>query len=212
MASTNSGGLLGADLVGFHTYDYTGHFLDSVHRLLGYEVAMGQVTAADRVVRADAFPMGINYEQFSSVAQTQKRKREKKVSQKTRRLPGNSFSGPSGLHQRHPPAIGSFQYVSGQKPEVQEESDSCFAGSPFTHKSGTLYTVEETARWTCGRNQRKYGTIGWMPVWYLYRSLPFHPLAALYSLADVALVTPLRDGMNLVAKEYTQPRRTGKGF
>jgi len=50
-------GLLGADLVGFHTYDYAGHFLDSVHRLLGYEVVMGQITSTDRVVKADSFPM-----------------------------------------------------------------------------------------------------------------------------------------------------------
>jgi trehalose 6-phosphate synthase/phosphatase len=62
-----------------------------------------------------------------------------------------------------------------------------------------------------GEINGKYGTIGWMPVWYLYRSLPFHPLAALYSLADVALVTPLRDGMNLVAKEYTTTKTDGKG-
>jgi len=69
-------GLLGADLIGFHTYDYTGHFLDSVHRLLGYEVAMGQITLPDRVVRADAFPMGINYEQFSSIAWDEKAQAE----------------------------------------------------------------------------------------------------------------------------------------
>jgi trehalose 6-phosphate synthase/phosphatase len=62
-----------------------------------------------------------------------------------------------------------------------------------------------------GEINGKHGTIGWMPVWYLYRSLPFHPLAALYSLADVALVTPLRDGMNLVAKEYTTTKVDGKG-
>ncbi|MCK5434188.1 MAG: trehalose-6-phosphate synthase [Dehalococcoidales bacterium] len=71
-------GLLGADLVGFHTYDYTGHFLDSVHRLLGYEVAMGQITAADRLVKADAFPMGINYEQLSNVDQDQQVQAERK--------------------------------------------------------------------------------------------------------------------------------------
>jgi trehalose 6-phosphate synthase/phosphatase len=62
-----------------------------------------------------------------------------------------------------------------------------------------------------GEINGKHGTIGWMPVWYLYRSLPFHSLAALYSLADVALVTPLRDGMNLVAKEYTATKTDGKG-
>jgi trehalose 6-phosphate synthase/phosphatase len=62
-----------------------------------------------------------------------------------------------------------------------------------------------------GEINGKHGAIGWMPIWYLYRSLPFHSLAALYSLADVALITPLRDGMNLVAKEYVATRIDGTG-
>jgi trehalose 6-phosphate synthase/phosphatase len=62
-----------------------------------------------------------------------------------------------------------------------------------------------------GEINGKHGAIGWMPVWYLYRFSPFHSLTALYSLADVALITPLRDGMNLVAKEYTATKTDGKG-
>jgi len=62
-----------------------------------------------------------------------------------------------------------------------------------------------------GEINGKHGTIGWMPIWYLYRFLPYHSLAALYSLADVALVTPLRDGMNLIAKEYTTTQTDGRG-
>ncbi|MDY7018661.1 MAG: trehalose-phosphatase, partial [Chloroflexota bacterium] len=57
-----------------------------------------------------------------------------------------------------------------------------------------------------------YGSIGWTPIWYLYRSLPFHSLIALYSIADIALVTPLRDGMNLIAKEYLATKTDGKGI
>jgi trehalose 6-phosphate synthase/phosphatase len=62
-----------------------------------------------------------------------------------------------------------------------------------------------------GRINGKYGAIGWMPVWYLYRSVPFEKLMALYTLADVALVTPLRDGMNLIAKEFVAAKNDGKG-
>jgi trehalose 6-phosphate synthase/phosphatase len=62
-----------------------------------------------------------------------------------------------------------------------------------------------------GRINGKYGSIGWMPVWYLYRSVPFEKLMALYTLADVALVTPLRDGMNLIAKEFVASKSDGKG-
>ena len=69
-------GLLGADLVGFHTYDYAQHFLNSVHRLLGYEETMGQIISTDRITRADVFPMGIDYEEYASHARDWRVQRE----------------------------------------------------------------------------------------------------------------------------------------
>jgi trehalose 6-phosphate synthase/phosphatase len=62
-----------------------------------------------------------------------------------------------------------------------------------------------------GRVNGEHGTIGWVPVWYLYRFLPFKRLVALYNIADVALVTPLRDGMNLIAKEFVAAKTNGEG-
>src|SRR4051812_21815609 len=59
-------GLLGADLVGFHTYEYTHHFLQSVLRILRYDHQMAQILTADRIVKVDTFPMGIDYEKFSN--------------------------------------------------------------------------------------------------------------------------------------------------
>ena len=62
-----------------------------------------------------------------------------------------------------------------------------------------------------GRINGKYGTINWIPVWYLSRFIPFETLVALYYIADVALITPLRDGMNLIAKEFVATKIDGKG-
>ena len=62
-----------------------------------------------------------------------------------------------------------------------------------------------------GKINGEHGTIGWMPIWYLYRSAPSSSLVALYTVADVALLTPLRDGMNLVAKEFIAARPDGTG-
>ena len=62
-----------------------------------------------------------------------------------------------------------------------------------------------------GRVNGEHGSLGWVPVWYLYRSVPFERLVALYNAADIALVTPLRDGMNLIAKEFIATRTDGKG-
>jgi trehalose 6-phosphate synthase/phosphatase len=62
-----------------------------------------------------------------------------------------------------------------------------------------------------GRINSRYGTLEWMPVWYIYRSLPFEELVAFYATAHVALVAPLRDGLNLIAKEYVASRPSGSG-
>ena len=62
-----------------------------------------------------------------------------------------------------------------------------------------------------GRINGEYGAIGYMPIWYLYRNMPFEKLTALYSAADVAMVTPLRDGMNLIAKEFVATKADGRG-
>jgi trehalose 6-phosphate synthase/phosphatase len=205
-------GLLGADLVGFHTYDYTGHFLDSVHRLLGYEVAMGQITAADRVVRADAFPMGINYEQFSSVAkdpqaQAERKRFRKKLGDCRVILSVDRLDYTKGIPQR----LEAFSMFLDRNPKFKRKVILVLLVVPSRIRVEHYIQLKKQLDGLVGEINGKYGTIGWMPVWYLYRSLPFHPLAALYSLADVALVTPLRDGMNLVAKEYTATKADGKG-
>jgi trehalose 6-phosphate synthase/phosphatase len=205
-------GLLGADLVGFHTYDYTGHFLDSVHRLLGYEVAMGQVTAADRVVRADAFPMGINYEQFSSVAQdpqaqAERKRFHKKLGDCRVILSVDRLDYTKGIPQR----LEAFSMFLDRNPKFKRKVILVLLVVPSRTRVEHYIQLKKQLDGLVGEINGKYGTIGWMPVWYLYRSLSFHPLAALYSLADVALVTPLRDGMNLVAKEYTATKTDGKG-
>jgi trehalose 6-phosphate synthase/phosphatase len=56
-----------------------------------------------------------------------------------------------------------------------------------------------------------FGTLGWNPIWYYFRPAPFEHLSAFYAKADVLLVTPLRDGMNLISKEYIAARRDRKG-
>jgi len=205
-------GLLGADLVGFHTYDYTGHFLDSAHRLLGYEVAMGQVTAADRLVKADAFPMGINYEQFSNIdrdpqVQAERKRFRRKLGDCRVILSVDRLDYTKGITQR----LEAFSLFLDRNPKFKRKVILVLLVVPSRIRVEHYIQLKKQVDGLVGEINGKYGTIGWMPVWYLYRSLPFQPLAALYSLADVALVTPLRDGMNLVAKEYTATKVDGKG-
>ena len=205
-------GLLGADLVGFHNYDYTGHFLDSVHRLLGYEVAMGQITMADRVVRADAFPMGINYQQFSGAVQDSKTHAERKRFRKKLGdcqviLSVDRLDYTKGIPQR----LEAFSAFLDRNPKFLRKVVLVLLVVPSRTRLGHYMQLKKEVDGLVGEINGKHGTIGWMPIWYLYRSLRFHSLVALYSLADVSLVTPLRDGMNLVAKEYTATKMDGKG-
>jgi trehalose 6-phosphate synthase/phosphatase len=205
-------GLLGADLVGFHTYDYTGHFLDSTHRLMGYEVAMGQVTAANRLVKADAFPMGINYEQFSNVdqdpqVQAERKRFHRKLGDCRVILSVDRLDYTKGITQR----LEAFSLFLDRNPNFKRRVILVLLVVPSRTRVEHYIQLKKQVDGLVGEINGKHGTIGWMPVWYLYRSLPFYPLAALYSLADVALVTPLRDGMNLVAKEYTATKVDGKG-
>ncbi len=205
-------GLLGADLVGFHTYDYTGHFMDSVHRLLGYEVAMGQVTAADRLVKADSFPMGINYAQFSNVdqdlqVQAERKRFRRKLGDCRVILSVDRLDYTKGIPQR----LEAYDLFLDRNPRFKRKVILVLLVVPSRIRLEHYIQLKKQVDGLVGEINGKHGTIGWMPVWYLYRSLPFHPLAALYSLADVALVTPLRDGMNLVAKEYTTTKVDGKG-
>jgi trehalose 6-phosphate synthase/phosphatase len=173
---------------------------------------MGQITAADRVVKADAFSMGINYEQFSSVAQDLQAQAERK---RFRRKLGDCqvilsvdrLDYTKGIPQR----LEAFSMFLDRNPKFLRKVILVLLVVPSRTRVEHYIQLKKQLDGLVGEINGKYGTIGWMPVWYLYRSLPFHSLAALYSLADVALVTPLRDGMNLVAKEYTATKADGKG-
>ena len=205
-------GLLGADLVGFHTYDYAGHFLDSVQRLLGYDVTTTQITVSNRIVRADAFPMGINHERFAGVAEDTKTQAERKRVRKKLGdcqviLSVDRLDYTKGIPQR----LEAFSAFLDRNPKFKGRVTLVLLVVPSRTRVEQYMRLKKQVDGLVGEINGKHGTIGWMPIWYLYRSLPFHSLAALYSLADVALVTPLRDGMNLVAKEYLTTKADGRG-
>jgi len=205
-------GLLGADLVGFHTYDYTGHFLDSVHRLLGYESAMGQVTVSGRTVRADTFPMGISHEHFAgaiedSRTQAERRRIGKRLGDCRVILAVDRLDYTKGIPER----LEAYSAFLSRNPKYRGKVVFVLLVVPSRTRVEQYMRLKRELDGLVGQINGRHGNIGWVPVWYLYRSLPFHSLTALYSLADVALITPLRDGMNLVAKEYVTTRTDGKG-
>lgn len=205
-------GVLGADLIGFHTYDYVLHFLDSVHHLLGYEHAFGQISLDNRVIKTDVFPMGINYKRFAQAANEQEVERSikrirKKLGDRKIILSIDRLDYTKGIAQR----LEAFDLFLENNPKYKEKVTLILVAVPsrtgVEHYAQLKNRVDELV----GRINGKHGSIGWVPIWYLYRFQPFHNLVALYNVADAALVTPMRDGMNLIAKEFVATKADGKG-
>ncbi|HYK87842.1 MAG TPA: bifunctional alpha,alpha-trehalose-phosphate synthase (UDP-forming)/trehalose-phosphatase [Acidobacteriota bacterium] len=205
-------GLLGADLVGFHTYDYMQHFLQSVLRILGYEHHMGQISLANHVVKVETYPMGIDFRKFSETSKAPETQQEREQLQQT--LTGfrtllsiDRLDYSKGIVNR----LEGFELLLDSYPEFRGKLVLIMVVVPsrigVVHYESMKKQIEELV----GRINGKFGSIGWTPVLYQYRHLSIHSLSALYSLSDVALVTPLRDGMNLIAKEYVASRTDKTG-
>jgi trehalose 6-phosphate synthase/phosphatase len=205
-------GLLGADFIGFHTHDYAEYFLRSVHRILGREHRMGQLTVKDRAVKVGAAPMGIDFTKFHDAAATVE---VQAVQKQLQQMLGDSkivFSVDrqdysKGILQR----LQGFEAMLELNPQWRGKVTLLMVVVPsrigIADYEGMKKQIEELV----GRINGKFGTIGWNPIIYQYRALAFDSLVALYAMSHVALVTPLRDGMNLVAKEYVATRRDKTG-
>ena len=205
-------GLLGADLIGFHTYDYARHFLSSAARMLGTEHSMGALVTGNRVVKVDAFPMGIDYDRYAGAADDPKVKKirtttRKKVGDRKIIISIDRLDYTKGIIQR----LEAFDLFLSQNPKYKEKVTLILVAVPSRTGVEDYRELRKQLEWLVGRVNGERGTIGWVPVWYLYCFLPFEKLIALYSAADVALVTPLRDGMNLIAKEFVATKTDGKG-
>jgi trehalose 6-phosphate synthase/phosphatase len=205
-------GLFGADLIGFHTYDYRTYFLRSAMRILGLSNNMGEVSYFNRLVKVDNFPMGIDYSKYNSAVKTRAVQKEVAVLKQSfgnRRIilsiDRQDYS--KGILNR----LRAYEFFLGKYPEMHGKVMMIVIVIPsrvgvYDYKEIKSHIDELT-----GRINGTYGTMEWMPIIYQYRSLKFEELIALYSMSDVALVTPLRDGMNLVAKEFIACKVNNKG-
>jgi trehalose 6-phosphate synthase/phosphatase len=205
-------GLLGSDLIGFHTHDYTQYFLRCVLSILGYENNMGVIVLEDRIVKAETFPMGINFKKFSSLAASNEIAKEQKNLKKIL----SDF--------KIILSIDRLDYTKGIINRL-EGYENFLANNPHWHGKAVLMMVVVPSRIgvehyrimkrrideQVGKINGKFGTISWIPIIYQYKFLPSNQLVALYSASEVALITPIRDGMNLIAKEYVASRNDGTG-
>ena len=205
-------GLLGADLIGFHTYDYTQHFLNSISSIIGLDHHLGTLNVDDRLVKVDTFPMGIDYEKYAGAAKKPEVQEEKKALRKSLHnarviLSIDRLDYSKGIINR----LHGYETFLETSPEWAEKVVLMLIVVPSRTGVEMYQVMKKQIDELVGNINGKYGRLSWTPIIYQFKSFSLDELVMLYDLADVALVTPLRDGMNLIAKEYIAARTDDTG-
>lgn len=205
-------GMLGADLIGFHTYGYMRHFLSAVSHQLGFSNQNGEVETGTRTVLVDAFPMGIDYQRYADTAASEAALTHERTYRDAMRegrvvLTIDRLDYTKGIAQR----LLAFEQLLVRHPEWRGQVSLLMVVVPSRDQVAQYAQLKVEIDELVGRINAQYRTISWNPIHYFYRSFPFEELVALYRLADVALVTPVRDGMNLVAKEFIASKADQRG-
>lgn len=196
-------GIIGSDLIGFHTYDYVLHFISSVRRLIGHESSLGRIMIGPRTVKVGSFPISIDFDHYSSAPQSEEVQKEKadlleRVANRRIVMSIDRLDYTKGIPQR----IRAYGRFLEKYPEHREKVTMIMVASPSRINVDAYKELKFEVEQLIGEVNGKYTRLGWVPIWYIHQNIPFEQLLALYSISDIALITPLRDGMNLIAKEY----------
>lgn len=200
-------GMLGADVVGFHTYQYLRNFALALVRILGLEVEIDQVTLGNRKIRMGAFPMGVDPDVFVGLAKSSRVKREVEqiLSENAGRklLVGiDRLDYIKGIPRR----LLSVEKLLADNPELRSKIRLVQVIVPSRTKVESYTRYRGQIDEIVGRINGAYATVNNVPIHHMHRSIPESQMVALYCAADVMLVTSTRDGMNLVAKEFVASR------
>jgi trehalose 6-phosphate synthase/phosphatase len=205
-------GLLGADIVGFHIYDYAQHFLSSCERLLAIPSHNGQLEFNGRNIRVGTYPIGIDYAKFEkAVASTEVVHIESDIIPRYKKskliLSIDRLDYSKGIPER----MEGFRQLLEEHPEFRGKVQLLMVAVPSRTEVESYRQLRDTIEQTVSRINGMFGTVDWAPISYQFQNRPFEEVVALYSVSDVMLVTPLRDGMNLVAKEYVASKQRNTG-
>ena len=196
-------GLMGADLIGFHTHDYVQHFIQSAKMILQVESQFNTIYYGNRMVKVDQFPIGIDYDKFRAACVDEEvvgiaTALEEKFMQQKMIFSVDRLDYTKGLNYR----LDGYQVFLERHPELREKVVFILNVIPSREDIPTYHERKRMVEQKISRINGHFSTLHWQPVIYRYNHLSFEELCALYQSADIALITPLRDGMNLVAKEY----------
>jgi trehalose 6-phosphate synthase/phosphatase len=206
------GGLLGADLIAFHTHLHLQHFRMSLRRLLGTESAVDRLDLSGREVRLQALPIGIAPADFLGI------KDQPETSDQLARL-RERYKGPKLIvavdrldyTKGIPERLRTFRRLLTNNPELIGKVVLMQVAVPSRENIGTYQNLRNEVHELISEINGDFGSSDWVPIVYIHRGIPRPELVAIYQFADVAWVSPLRDGMNLVAKEYVVCHPEGDG-
>lgn len=205
-------GLLGADVIGFHVFDYAQHFLDSCRRLLGIPSSNGVIEYEGRMIKAAAYPIGIDYAKFRAQLDTTETKAALKqlgasYGKQKLILSVDRLDYSKGIPER----LEAFRLFLEQHPEFHGKVKLLMVAVPSRTGVKAYQQLRDEIEKTVSRINGTFGTVDWAPISYQFQNRPFSEIVALYAQADIMLVTPIRDGMNLVAKEYIASKKRRGG-
>lgn len=204
-------GLLGADLVGFHTASYLRAFASSLLLVLGIAANVDRVRYGAREIRLGVFPMGVDAASFGELAgrdEVGARVAELRGADGCALLVGiDRLDYTKGIPRR----LLAFEKMLREHPSLAEKVRLVQVAVPSRTDVAAYQTFRNEVDALIGRINGAFGTPRWVPIHYIYRGLSEEEVVALYRAADVLLVTPLRDGMNLVAKEFVASRTDEEG-
>jgi len=196
-------GLLGADLIGFHTKNYVKNFLNTAQSLDLGVPGDGQLIVLDRAIRVIDFPMGIDYEKFAqarnlpavkkSVNELRRKYKGKRVIAAVDRLDISK-----GFIER----LRAYQVFLTNNPKLLGKVVFVLVGAPSRGEIAAYQKLSQRVNDKVAAINKEFSTPRWQPVEYVNRAIPFEEVSALFQVADIAFIAPLRDGMNLVAKEF----------
>jgi trehalose 6-phosphate synthase/phosphatase len=207
-------GLLGADFIAFQTHSHLQQFRNSLLRLLGIESRFDRVEIEGRMARLEALPIGIVPETFTDLLEGDERV-QRSQGELARRHAGrrlllavDRLDYTKGIPER----LRAYRSLLENNPDLRGKVVLMQIAVPSRERLGRYRELRRQVNELVGEINGQYATPDWTPLVYIRRGISRAELVALYSSAAVGWVTPLRDGMNLVAKEYVACQRGGEGI
>lgn len=206
-------GVLSCDLIGFHTYDYARHFLSSVNNILKLNTFPNGVEYKGHFVSVGAFPIGIDVDKFTEglqAAPVQQRIKSlrAKIGDDVKVIVGvDRLDYIKGVPQK----LHAFEVFLNDHPEMVGKVILIQLAIPSRGDVEEYQNLRATVNELVGRINGKFGTIDFVPIHFMHRSIPFNELVSLYYISDVCLVSSTRDGMNLVSYEYIACQQKNHG-